>query len=65
LIYCEPEYQPAVRNALRREGIREMAFAIDMQGAQAIVNDPFIDGDESGGSRWVFLPKTMGRTAAD
>jgi hypothetical protein len=42
-----------------------MAFAIDMQGAQAIVNDPFIDGDESGGSRWVFLPKTMGRTAAD
>lgn len=65
LIYCEPGNQPALRDALRREGIREMAFAIDMQGAQAIVNDPFIDGDESGGSRWVFRPTTTGRVTAD
>jgi len=67
LIYCEPEYQPGLRDALRREGVREMAFGFDMQGAQAIVNDPFIDGDESGGSRWVFRPTTttMARTTAD
>jgi hypothetical protein len=33
-----------------------MAFAFDSQGAQVIVNDPFIDGDERGGSRWTFVP---------
>ena len=33
-----------------------MAFAFDAQGAQVIVNDPFIDGDHGGGSRWVFVP---------
>jgi hypothetical protein len=27
-----------------------------MQGAQVIVNDPFVDSDGSGGSRWVFVP---------
>jgi hypothetical protein len=35
-----------------------MVFAFEMQGAQVIVNDPFIDGDEKGGSRWVFVPTT-------
>jgi len=30
------------------------------------VNDPFIDSDERGGSRWVFLPKAQAeRTGAD
>lgn len=58
LVYCEPETQGAVRNALSGEGIREMAFAFDSQGAQAIVNDPFIDGDKNGGSRWTFLVHT-------
>jgi len=33
-----------------------MTFTFDFQGAQVIVNDPFIDGDERGGSRWTFLP---------
>ena len=33
-----------------------MAFAFDSQGAQVIVNDPFIDGDQTAGSRWIFLP---------
>ena len=36
LLYCEPEYQPAVRSALTTEGIREMAFGFDFQGAQTI-----------------------------
>jgi D-glycero-alpha-D-manno-heptose-7-phosphate kinase len=60
LLYCEPEKQAAVRQALSEEGIREMAFAFDSQGAQAIVNDPFIDGDKNGGSRWTFLMHTPG-----
>jgi len=56
LLYCERAYQEAVREALLREGVHEMAFVFDMQGAQVIVNDPFIDGDEKGGSRWTFVP---------
>jgi D-glycero-alpha-D-manno-heptose-7-phosphate kinase len=54
LLYCEAERQEAVRAALRAEGIQEMAFALDTNGAQVIVNDPFIDADEHAGSRWVF-----------
>lgn len=56
LLYCEHEQREAVRAALRTEGIQEMAFALDTNGAQVIVNDPFIDGDERAGSRWVFTP---------
>lgn len=56
LLYCEPEHQEAVRSALHGEGIQEMAFAFDNNGAQVIVNDPFIDGDERTGSRWMFTP---------
>jgi len=33
------------------EGVREMTFAFDFQGAQLLVNDPFIDGDERTASR--------------
>lgn len=56
LLYCHPECQRAVRSALCGEGIQEMAFAFDTNGAQVIVNDPFIDGDERAGSRWIFTP---------
>ena len=56
LLFCEPSYQLAVRNAMALEGIQEMGFAFDFQGAQVIVNDPFIDGDERAGSRWTFIP---------
>jgi len=56
LLYCDPEYQEAVRSALHAEGIQEMAFAFDNNGAQVIANDPFIDGDDRTGSRWVFTP---------
>jgi len=38
------------------ERVQEMAFAFDSQGAQVIVNDPFIDHDEHAGTRWTFLP---------
>jgi D-glycero-alpha-D-manno-heptose-7-phosphate kinase len=56
LLYCDRPHQEAVRKALREVGVHEMAFAFDMQGAQVIVNDPFIDSDERGGSRWTFVP---------
>jgi len=56
LLYCESDRQEAVRSALHAEGLQEMAFAFDNNGAQVIVNDPLIDGDERTGSRWVFTP---------
>jgi D-glycero-alpha-D-manno-heptose-7-phosphate kinase len=56
LLYCEPGNQGAVRSALAAEGVQEMAFAFETQGAQVIVNDPFIDGDDRAGSRWTFVP---------
>jgi D-glycero-alpha-D-manno-heptose-7-phosphate kinase len=58
LLYCKPQEQMAVRAAMRQQEVQEMTFGFDMQGAQPIVNDPFIDGDEHGGSRWVFVPNT-------
>ncbi len=57
LLYCEPEFQSAVREAMRQNDVHEMTFAFDMQGAQVIANDPFIDGDERGGCTWTFLPR--------
>jgi len=56
LLYCESDNQASVRTALTSEGVQEMAFAFETQGAQVIVNDPFIDGDESAGTRWTFVP---------
>jgi len=60
LLYCEAERQPAVREAMLCAGVQEMAFGFDTQGAQVIVNDPFIDSDENAGTRWVFVPQTSG-----
>jgi len=56
LLFCPTALQQQVRDTLAQDGVQEMAFAFDMQGAQVIVNDPFIDGDDKGGTRWVFLP---------
>jgi D-glycero-alpha-D-manno-heptose-7-phosphate kinase len=56
LLYCEPEFQGKVREAMRRQHVQEMNFGFDMQGAQAIVNDPFVNRDERGGCRWTFVP---------
>jgi hypothetical protein len=33
-----------------------MAFGFDSNGTQVVVNDPFIDGDERAGLRWIFQP---------
>jgi hypothetical protein len=45
---------------MQKQGIQEMTFGFDMQGAQTIVNDPFIDGDGNSGSRWVFVSTESG-----
>jgi D-glycero-alpha-D-manno-heptose-7-phosphate kinase len=63
LLYSEPSFQAAVRSALQGEGVQEMAFAFDAQGAQVIVNDPFIDHDEHAGTRWTFLPLSSSSAA--
>jgi D-glycero-alpha-D-manno-heptose-7-phosphate kinase len=56
LVFCREQHQDNVRRALADIGIREMAFEFDLDGAQVIVNDPFVDGDERCGMRWVFSP---------
>lgn len=56
LLYCEPAHQEPVRRAMTDAGVQEMAFSFDFQGAQTIVDDPFIDNDERGGRQWTFLP---------
>lgn len=56
LLYCEPQNQDHVREALSGHGLKEMSFSFDFQGAHVLVNDPFIDNDERSASRWTFLP---------
>ena len=62
LLYAEPKCQQAVRTAMQSEGVQEMAFAFDAQGAQVIVNDPFIDRDHQAGTRWTFVPLAQAAT---
>ena len=64
LLYCEPNFQSDVREAMRQHDIQEMTFGFDMQGAQAIVNDPFISRDERSGCSWTFVPNVPGRSIA-
>lgn len=56
LLFCEPSRQEQVRQAMAAEGLKEMTFNFDFQGAQVLVNDPFIDNDEHSASRWTFIP---------
>lgn len=56
LLFCEPSKQPDVHRALTKQGLKEMTFNFDFQGAQVLVNDPFIDNDEHSASRWTFVP---------
>jgi len=43
LLYCDEENQAAMRSAFLKQGIREMRFAFDSNGARVLVNDPFTD----------------------
>jgi D-glycero-alpha-D-manno-heptose-7-phosphate kinase len=61
LLYCEPQRQDDLRQALAEHGLKEMSFGFDFQGAHVLVNDPFIDNDERSASRWTFLPMSSAR----
>lgn len=61
LLYCERSDQASVRRALAEAGAREMNFRFDTKGAQVIVNDPFIDGDDSAGGSWRFIPYAVAK----
>lgn len=52
----QPEFQGNVREAMRCQNVHEMNFGFDMQGALAIVNDPFVNRDERSGCHWTFIP---------
>lgn len=56
LLFCEEQQQEAVRQAMAKLRLREMAFRLDFEGAEVVVNDPFIDADENCGMRWTFAP---------
>ncbi len=56
LLFCQRQHHQKVRDALVVKGAREMGFEFDFQGAQVVANDPFIDSDENGGTRWTFAP---------
>jgi hypothetical protein len=56
LLFCERQHHQNVREALSAMGAREMGFEFDFQGAQVVADDPFIDGDQNGGTRWTFAP---------
>jgi D-glycero-alpha-D-manno-heptose-7-phosphate kinase len=56
LLYCEKDCQQKVRDALGMEGLHEMVFEFDFQGARVLVNDPFLDGDGRCGLRWTLSP---------
>jgi D-glycero-alpha-D-manno-heptose-7-phosphate kinase len=56
LLYCPHPRQQDVRERLTEMGAREMGFEFDFQGAQVVADDPFIDGDERGGTKWTFEP---------
>ena len=56
LLFCQQQHQQKVRDALVAQGAREMGFEFDFHGAQVVANDPFIDGDENGGTSWTFAP---------
>jgi len=58
LLFCEQQHHESVRKALAAMGAREMGFEFDFQGAQVVADDPFIDGDQNGGTRWTFAPVT-------
>jgi D-glycero-alpha-D-manno-heptose-7-phosphate kinase len=64
LLYCPKPAQQKVRNRLTGIGAREMDFEFDFQGAQVVVDDPFIDADERGGMKWTFEPVEPQASAA-
>jgi D-glycero-alpha-D-manno-heptose-7-phosphate kinase len=73
LLYCEKHRQQAIRDTFERHDVPEMRFEFESQGAQVIVDDPFLDDNREPGLRWnlswgvpdkadldrAFIPKQM------
>jgi len=55
LLYCEKPRQQALRDAFMVHDVPEMRFECESEGAQVIVNDPFLDGNGGPGLRWNLL----------
>jgi hypothetical protein len=66
LLFCPPDRQNAVREALAVHDIPEMRFEFEEQGAQVIANDPFIDGEGGRDQKWrlVWEPAAKSMAAA-
>jgi D-glycero-alpha-D-manno-heptose-7-phosphate kinase len=52
LLYCEKPRQQAIRDAFAAQDVPEMRFEFESQGAQVIVDDPFLDDNREPGLRW-------------
>ena len=55
LLYCEPRYQSAIRGMFAQRDIPELRFEFESDGAQVVINDPFLDGDSNCGLRWSLV----------
>jgi len=55
LLYCEQACHQSVREAFAAHNLPEMRFEFESQGAQVLVNDPFLDRDHIGGLRWSLI----------
>lgn len=64
LLYVPAARQESVRQAFSARGLREMIFGFDRDGAQVIINDPFLDSDKDSGTRWDFVPLTANQAKA-
>ena len=56
LLYVPQRHQQAVRDGFAAKGLREMVFGFDRNGAEVIINDPFLDSDTQTGMSWDFIP---------
>ena len=54
LLYCEQPHQAAVREVFAQNNIPELRFEFESEGAQVVINDPFLDRDGRSGLRWTF-----------
>lgn len=55
MLFCLPDRQAGVREALQQLGMRQMHFGFDRMGSHVVVNDPYLDQDPRCGERWRFV----------
>lgn len=55
MLFSREGGQEDLRDAMREQGLSEMHFRFDHYGSRVVYNDPYFDGDETGGLRWSFV----------